>query len=137
MGIGSPTGGRPARRDHPITPFLVREYTHAVDEASERHHAAGAVAPPTIVHAHKTRILDHACPAGAGPTARIHLVYDATHHRTVPATSVVQVSGVVSGRYERRGREHLVIDFEVRDKRTGVLYTTYRDTSLLGFEMRA
>jgi hypothetical protein len=120
--------------DHVLTPFLIREYAHAVEERSERHQGAEhLVAPPTIVHADKVRVLEHVCPEGAGPTARLHLVYDATHHRPVPASKALSVTGRVTERFERKGRDHLVITFEVRDKVTGELYTSYRDTSLLGF----
>ena len=66
-------------------------------------------------------------------TSRLHLVYDATHHRPVPASRLLSVTGEVSERFERKGRDHMVITFEVRDKITGVLYTTYRDTTLMGF----
>jgi hypothetical protein len=120
--------------DHVVTPFLIREYAHSVEDPSERHHgASGAVAPPTIVHGHKTRLLDHACPEGGGPVARLHLIYDAAYHRTVPASRALSIVGNVDQRYEHKGREHLVITFEVRDKATGELYTTYRDTTLLSY----
>ena len=120
--------------DHVVTPFLIHEYAHAVEDASERHHASsGAIAPPTIVHGHKTRLLDHACPDGGGPAARLHLVYDALYHRTVPASQELAIVGKVDERYAHKGREHLVITFEVRDKVTGELYTTYRDTTLLSY----
>jgi hypothetical protein len=121
--------------DHLLTPFLVREYAHAVEDPSARFHGddeGAQVAPPTIVHTDKVRMLDTLCPDRSGP-ARLHLVYDATHHRPVPASRLLSVTGEVTDRYERRGRDHLVITFEVRDKVTGALYTTYRDTSLMGF----
>jgi hypothetical protein len=120
--------------DHVVTPFLIREYAHAVEDSSGRYQEpAGMIAPPTIVHAHKTRLLDHICPEGPGPAARVHLVYDASYHRPVPAGQELSIVAEVSERYERKGREHLVIEFEVRDKATGEVYTTYRDTSLLSY----
>jgi hypothetical protein len=120
--------------DHVLTPFLIREYAHAVEDTSERHQgSSGPIAPPTIVHSHKTRLLDHACPEGAGPVARLHLVYDASYHRMVPASQPLAIVGKVDERYAHKGREHLVITFEVRDKATGELYTTYRDTTLLSY----
>jgi hypothetical protein len=113
---------------------LIREYAHAVEDTSERHQgSSGPIAPPTIVHSHKTRLLDHACPEGAGPVARLHLVYDASYHRMVPASQPLAIVGKVDERYAHKGREHLVITFEVRDKATGELYTTYRDTTLLSY----
>jgi N-terminal half of MaoC dehydratase len=123
--------------DHIVTPFLIREYAHAVEDASDRHQGPDhMVAPPTIVHAHKIRLLDAAYPEGAGPAARVHLIYDATHHRSIPAGQEVSIVAAVTDRYEQRGRDHLVIDFEVRDKATGEVYTTYRDTSLLSYRPR-
>jgi hypothetical protein len=120
--------------DQVVTPFLLHEYTHAVEDTSERHQAErGLIVPPTMVHTDKKRLLDHACPEGAGPVARLHLVYDATHHRMIPAGRALSVVGQVSDRYEHKGREHVVMEIEVRDKATGELYTSYRDTSLLGY----
>jgi len=121
--------------EHLLTPFMVREYAHAVEEFSERYHGGDdgtPVAPPTIVHTDKVRLLDTLCPDRSGP-ARLHLVYDATHHQPVPASRLLSVTGEVSERFERKGRDHMVITFEVRDKITGALYTTYRDTTLMGF----
>lgn len=121
--------------DHVVTPFLIREYAHAVEDVSDRHQGAeGLVAPPTIIHAEKKRLFDSACPEGAGPAARLHLIYDATHHRVIPAGRTLSVVGQVSDRIERKGREHIIMEFQVRDKATGELYTTYRDTSLLGYQ---
>jgi hypothetical protein len=121
--------------EHLLTAFMVREYAHSVEEDHDRHHcrpADGQVAPPTIVHADKVRILDRLCPDHSGP-ARLHLVYDAVHHQPMAASRLLTVSGAVSDRYERRGRDHVEITFEVRDKLTGVLYTTYRDTTIMNF----
>ena len=123
--------------EHQVTPMLIREYAHAVENFSERHHGAqGTVAPPTILHAHKALLLNQACPEGAGPEARLHLEYDATHHHTIPASRALSIAGEVVERYEHKGRERLVLTFEVRDKVTGEVYTTYRDTSLLGYRAK-
>ena len=120
--------------DQELTPFLIREYAHAVEDTSERFQGVDElIAPPTIVHTDKKRLLDHACPEGGGPTARLHLIYDAVHHRPVPGGRLLSVSGQVAERFLHKGRDHLVIEFEVRDKATGQIYTTYRDTSLMGY----
>jgi hypothetical protein len=119
--------------DHAMTPFLVREYAHAVEQSTERYQGPNGIAPPTIVHGHKTRLLDQACPAGGGPAARLHLIYDAIYHRQVPVSALLSIAGEVTERYERKGRQHLVIEFEIRDKATGQIHTTYRDTTLLGY----
>jgi hypothetical protein len=124
--------------EHLVTPFLIRELAHAVENQSEWHHgAAGMVALPTIIHPHKAVLLDQACPAGAGPAARLHLEYDAIYHRMIPGSRVVTIAGEVTERYERNGRPRLVMTFEVRDKVTGEVYTTYRDTTLLSYRRGA
>jgi hypothetical protein len=117
-----------------VSSFLIREYAHAVEEPSERHQGMDdQVATPTIVHAFKKRLLEHACPDGAGPQARLHLVYDATHRAMIPAGAELELSAVVSDRFERKGREHIAMTFEVRDKLTGAVYTSYEDTTLLSY----
>ena len=127
-------GDRLGPVDHHLSPFLVHEYAHAVEDGSERHQGSRSlIVPPTMVHTHKIRLLDQACPGGAGPSARLHVVYDATHRACIPADRTLAVSGVVSDRYQRRGRDHLVLELEVRDKATGQVYTTYRDTSVLSY----
>lgn len=120
--------------DHELTPFLIREYAHAVEDSSQRHQGVdGLIAPPTFVHAEKKRALEHACPDGVGPTARMHLVYDATHHAVIPAGTVLETDGTVTDRFDRKGREHVVVAFEVRNKATGQVYLSYSDTSILSF----
>jgi hypothetical protein len=120
--------------DHTLTPFLVHEYAHAVEECTERHLGVeGLVAPPTIVHTDKLRLFNHACPEGAGPHARLHLVYDATHRKLIPTGRELTVVGEVTQRYEHKGRDHVVLEIQVRDKATGEVYTTYRDTSLMSY----
>jgi hypothetical protein len=124
--------------DRERTPFLVHEYAHAVEDSSERHQGhRDLLSPPTIVHTDKKCLLDHSCPEGGGPTARLHLIYDATHHGPVPGGRLLSVSGEVTDRYLHKGRDHLVIVFEVRDKVTGEIYTTYRDTTLMGYQPKA
>jgi hypothetical protein len=120
--------------DGALTPFMIREYAHAVEDASERHiGATDLVAPATIFHGFKGRLFQHACPEGPGPMALLHLVYRGNHHRSLPPSRDLTIVGEVTGREERRGRESLVIHFEVRDKVTGNLYTSYDDTTLLSY----
>jgi hypothetical protein len=120
--------------DHLLTPFLVREYAHAVEETAERNLGVETLmAPPTMVHCSKKRLFDLACPGGAGPDARLHLVYDATYHKAIPAGRQLTIRAEVTEQYEHKGRPHVVLEIEVRDKQTGDLYTSYRDTSLLSY----
>jgi len=124
--------------EYVMTPFVIREYCHGVDEDWERFHAPGSdgepqVASPTLAHIEKIRLFKHNCPKGPGPSARIHLRYHARHHAPIPAGAALITSGYVSGRTVKRGRERIDIDLEVRDRSTGELYTSYRDTAILDF----
>lgn len=120
--------------EYVATPFLVHELAHAVEEPCQRF--LGGPDPlvlPTMAHADKIRVLERACPEGAGPAARIQLEYDATYHRPIAVGTRLAVSGQVVERYERNGRERLVTLYDVRDAEGGTLHTTYRDTSVLSF----
>ncbi len=117
-----------------VTAFIVREYCHGVEEVGDIFHGGGSeiqYAPPTMAHVDKVRVLQAACPGGAGPVPRIHYLYEATHHRAIRVGQTLSVGGRVVERYTRRGRDFLVISFEVRDALTDDLHTTYRDVSLL------
>jgi hypothetical protein len=120
--------------EYVVTPFLVREYCHGVEETSERFHGVDgtATAPPTFVHADKVRLLEQACPAPGGPP-RLHYEFDAELFRPVPVGTRVAVSGEIIERVKVRERDRLVIVFEVRDAETGELFTRYRDTTLLSY----
>jgi hypothetical protein len=124
--------------EYVVTPFLIREYCHGVEEDSERFlgtgGARGQLAPPTLVHVDKVRVLDQACPKGPGPAARMHTEYDAVYYKPIVAGERLTVGGEVADRFERNGRERLVILFEVRDAVTGELHTRYRDTSVLSYQ---
>ncbi len=120
--------------DHRLTPFLIREYAHSVEDFAERHQGGpGLIAPPTFLHAAKKRMLESACPDGIGPTRRMHLAYDATQHAVMPADTAVTIDGEITDRYTKKGREHVVLTMEVRDKVTGQVYSTYSDISLLSY----
>lgn len=123
-----------------VTAFIVREYCHGVEEVGDIFHGGGAevqYAPPTMVHADKVRVLRASCPEGAGPVPRMHALYEATYHRAIRVGQTLSVSGRVDERYTRRGRDFLVISFEVRDAFTDELHTTYRDVSLLNHADRS
>lgn len=123
--------------EYVMSPFIVREYAHSVEEQSPV--LAGDVpadeqlAPPTLVHIDKIRLLKRNCPGGRGPHARIHYEYHATHHDVVPVGERVVASGRVAERYEKRGREYLRMEIELRSAADGRLLTSYTDTAVLSF----
>lgn len=123
-----------------LSPFAVREYCHGVEEAGERfHHAVGdrpQVAPPTMVHLDKLRVLAAGCPEGAGPTARMQLEYHAEHFAEVVAGSRLRASGRVEERTEPGGLERLLLVFELHEAETDRLLIRYRDVSLLNYGAR-
>ena len=59
--------------DYVMSRFVVREYCHSVEMHQPCFQGVeGQIAPPTLVHLDKLRLYKHACPAGTGPTARVH-----------------------------------------------------------------
>ena len=77
--------------EYVITPFMVSEYAHGVEESSPYFHSARnpagrQVRPPTMIHVDKMRILEANCDkerriSGAkGPDARVHYEYHAKQH---------------------------------------------------------
>jgi len=120
--------------EYTMSRFVVREYAHA----NELHQSCfqgidGQIAPPTLVHIDKLRLYKLACPAGAGPSARIHYEFDATLHRPVPAGARIRSRGRVVDRYAKKGREYVVTDIEMRSADDDCLYISYRDTVILSY----
>jgi hypothetical protein len=120
--------------EYTMSRFVVREYCHA----NELHHAffqgvEGQLAPPSLVHLDKLRLYRHGCPAGTGPDARIHYEYDCTMHDAVPVGVPLTVRGEVRERFQKRGRDHLVMTIELRRKDDGRLLVHYKDTVILAF----
>jgi hypothetical protein len=128
------TGDRLGPIEREITPFLVREYAHGAESTDERHLGVDdAVAQPTLYHAHKLGLLHHSCPGGSGPTARMHASYSAQHHAPLPVGAHVRISGEITARYERNGREFVDMTVEIADRDSGQPYATYVDTTLLSY----
>ena len=123
--------------EYVMSPFIAREYAHSVEEQSPL--LAGdapsgeQLAAPTLVHIDKIRLLKHNCPGGRGPDARIHYEYHATHHDVVPVGERLIAAGSVAERYEKRGRQYLRIEIELRRAKDGHLLTSYTDTAVLSF----
>jgi hypothetical protein len=124
--------------DYVMSKFVVREYCHAV----EMHQACFQerdipFAPPTLVHLNKLRLYRHACPQGAGPSARVHIEYDATIHAGVPVGVPLRVRGVVAERLMKRGREYVIVDIDLRTADDDRLLIAYRDTVITAYRATA
>jgi hypothetical protein len=121
-----------------MTPFIVREYAHGVDELAEEFHrptkeAGQQLVPPTLVHIDKIRLIQQNCPGGPGPHARIHYQFHSTQHDLIPVGAELTSSGRVARRYERKGRIYLDLEIELREHATGRLLVSYEDTAILNF----
>jgi hypothetical protein len=117
-----------------MSKFVVREYAHAVEMHQPCfQNGTPRFAPPTLVHLSKLRLYKHACPGGAGPSARLHVEYDATIHAGVPVDVPLHVRGVVVERETRRGREYVVMEIELRTVADDRLLVTYRDTIITAY----
>jgi hypothetical protein len=121
--------------EYTMSRFVAREYAHANELHQPCFQGVDAqVAPPTLVHIDKLRLYKIACPAGAGPSARIHYEFDATMHAPVRAGTRIVSRGRVVNRYAKKGREYVVTDIEMRDAADGKLLIAYRDTVILSFK---
>jgi hypothetical protein len=120
--------------EYTLSPFVVREYCHAVELHQDCfQQAKGGIMPPTLIHLDKLRLYRHACPKGTGPHARVHIEYDATFHEAVPVGARLRVGGKVSDRVEKRGRTYVYIDMELRAAEDDRLLISYRDTVTLSY----
>lgn len=120
--------------DYTLSSFVVREYSHAV----EMHHpcfqgSEGQVMPPTLIHLDKLRLYRHACPKGTGPSARIHFEYDAEVFAPVHVGDRLTVSGLITERYQKNGRDYVVLKMELRRTDTDELLVRYFDRVILSY----
>jgi len=118
-----------------LSTFVVREYCHG----NEMHHpwfqdTDRPMVPPTLVHLQKLRLYTHSCPAGTGPTARVHVEYDATCHEKVFAEQPLRATGRVAQRYEKRGRTYVQIEIDLRAAEDDRPLITYRDTVIISYK---
>ncbi|WP_417683775.1 hypothetical protein [Roseibium sp.] len=117
-----------------VSAFTVREYCHSVEIDDEIFLGIdNPIAPPTLVHLDKLKLYEATCPAGTGPSARLHIEYDARFHDAVPVGVEVEIVGAVTERFEKRGRTYVITQIEMRDKKSGRLLITYRDTVILAY----
>lgn len=123
--------------EYTLSPFVVREYCHAVELHHEYFQGSfDQIAPPTMIHLEKLRLYRHACPAGTGPTARVHIEYDASFYEAVRVGEKLRVQGKVSERYAKRGRDYVRLDIELRAASDNRLLMTYRDTVILAYRQQ-
>jgi hypothetical protein len=118
-----------------LSPFVVREYCHG----NEMHQPCfqdtdHPMVPPTMVHLQKLRLYNHACPAGTGPDARVHVEFDATCHDVVRAGERLRVTGRVAQRYVKRERTYVQIEIDLRAVEGDRPLITYRDTVIVAYE---
>jgi hypothetical protein len=120
--------------EYTLSPFVVREYCHAVELHQDYFQGTkDPIMPPTLIHLDKLRLYRHACPLGTGPHARVHIEYDATFHEEVRVGDRLRVGGKVSDRYEKRGRDYVHIDMELHRVSDNKLLISYRDTVILSY----
>lgn len=124
--------------EYTLSSFAVREYCHAV----ELHHdcfqrAEGLLMPPTLIHLDKLRLYRHACPAGTGPSARIHYEYDVEVFAPVRAGDRLSVVGEITRRYVKKGREYLDLEMKLTRVETGQLLVRYVDRVILAYRQRS
>jgi hypothetical protein len=118
-----------------VSHFTVREYCHAVELDAEHFLGVDApVAPPTLVHLDKLKLYEAACPKGTGPTARLHVEFDAEWHAPVPVGIELKVVGRVTERFVKRGRTYVVTEIEMTNARSNERLITYRDTVILAYK---
>lgn len=121
--------------EYTLSPFVVREYAHAV----EMHHPCfqgrsdELVMPPTLIHLDKLRLYRHACPGGTGPNARIHFEYDVEVFEPVRVGNRLSVRGEIIDRYEKNGRQYVVLQMDLTNLDTGNLVVRYVDRVILAY----
>lgn len=120
--------------EYTLSPFVVREYCHAV----ELHHECfqgidDQIMPPTLIHLDKLRLYRHACPGGTGPTARIHYEYDAEILGEVRVGDRLSVVGEITERFTKKGREYVVLVMKLTRVETGELLIRYTDRVILAY----
>lgn len=123
--------------DYTMSKFVVREYCHA----NELHQACYQgkdvkFAPPTLVHLDKLKLYKAACPAGTGPSARIHYQYDATIHAPIPVGVPLRVAGVVTDRYTKKEREYVETRIDLKTAEDDRPLVTYRDTIIVSYSQK-
>lgn len=134
---------RPA--EYVLTAFMVREYAHGCEENWEGFHTEDGriVRPPSMVHVDKMRILEvntlketrikfmrEHTPVTSDP--RIHYEFHVINHSPAYVGDHIVVTGQITDRYLKRGRDFLDYHLEVHTK-DGRHICTYKDKTLLRY----
>ena len=124
--------------EYTLSSFVIREYSHIV----EMHHecfqgADDLIMPPTLIHLDKLRLYNAACPAGTGPTARIHYEYDAEVFAPARVGDRLSVIGRILDRFLKKGREYVLLEMELTNVATGQLLLRYRDQVILAYSPKS
>lgn len=120
--------------EYTLSSFVVREYSHVIEMHQECFLGADdLIMPPTLIHLDKLRLYNAACPAGTGPTARIHYEYDAEVFAPAHVGDRLSVIGHIRDRYLKKGREYVVLEMELTNVETGQLLIRYRDQVILSY----
>jgi len=123
--------------DYTMSKFVVREYCHANELHQECYQGKDVrFAPPTLVHLDKLKLYKVACPAGTGPSARIHYQYDATIHAPIPVGVPLRVAGVVTDRYTKKDREYVETRIDLKTAEDDRPLVTYRDTIIVSYSQK-
>lgn len=131
-------GDRLGPIEYTLSRFVVREYSHAVEMHQPCFHDdEPMLMPPTLIHLDKLRLYSAACPKGTGATARIHYEYDCEVFEPVHPGDVVIVSGEVTDRFNKKGRDYVVMEMKLHRKSDGALLIRYIDHVILAFASKA
>jgi hypothetical protein len=125
--------------EYTVTPFVVREYCHSVENHQEILQSSGDGPqhwPVPLVHIDKLRFYARECPGGSGPTARIHYEFRAVWNEPVKVGDRIVSDGKVVERYTRKGRDYVVVEVTMRSADDGRELVRYRDTALVGYRQK-
>lgn len=115
--------------DYAVTAGAVEDFCSAVGIPRSAYSglAGGEDAvPPTLTATDYTALLR----GRLRPFVGMHAKQSLRFHRALPVGAAVQVAGTVVETYTRRGRNYLVLDYAVRDRR-GLAYSSSRITTTI------
>jgi hypothetical protein len=121
-----------------VSPYIVREYCHGVEEDTEIFHSTTTegpqLAPPTILHVAQSRLVSANCPGGSGSKVRVHYEYEAAWRGPIFAGDTLRVEGYVEDLYERRGRTYISVKTTSIRETTEEVVGIYRQITLMNME---